>query len=49
MTTSNAIALPAAVDGAKVKATYKDGVLEVRVPIPPEAKLESTKVPIKRT
>ena len=32
------IALPAGVDADKVTATVKDGVLEVTVPLPQEAK-----------
>jgi HSP20 family protein len=43
------ISLPAGVDESKVKAGYRDGVLEVRVPMPPEAKAEATKVPINRS
>ncbi|HEX3290993.1 MAG TPA: Hsp20/alpha crystallin family protein [Gaiella sp.] len=35
---SRAVGLPAGVDDAKIQAAYKDGVLEVRVPKPEEAK-----------
>jgi HSP20 family protein len=35
---SRAVGLPAGVDDAKIAAAYKDGVLEVRVPKPEEAK-----------
>ncbi len=35
---SRAVGLPAGVDEAKIVAGYKDGVLEVRVPKPEEAK-----------
>jgi HSP20 family protein len=42
------ISLPSGVDESKVKATYTDGVLEVRAPLPPAAKAEAKKVPIGR-
>jgi len=35
---SRAVGLPAGVDDSKIAAVYKDGVLEVRVPKPEEAK-----------
>lgn len=35
---ARAVGLPAGVDDAKITASYKDGVLEVRVPKPEEAK-----------
>ena len=35
---SRAVGLPAGVDDSKIVAAYKDGVLEVRVPKPEEAK-----------
>jgi HSP20 family protein len=35
---SRAVGLPAGVDDSKIAAAYKDGVLEVRVPKPEEAK-----------
>jgi HSP20 family protein len=35
---SRAVGLPAGVDDSKIAASYKDGVLEVRVPKPEEAK-----------
>ena len=35
---ARAVGLPAGVDEAKITASYKDGVLEVRVPKPEEAK-----------
>jgi HSP20 family protein len=35
---SRAVGLPASVDDSKIVAGYKDGVLEVRVPKPEEAK-----------
>jgi HSP20 family protein len=37
-TFSRAVGLPQGVDDAKIKATYADGVLEVHVPKPEEAK-----------
>ena len=37
-TFSRAVGLPAGVDDSKIAASYKDGVLEVRVPKPEEAK-----------
>jgi HSP20 family protein len=37
-TFSRAVGLPAGVDDAKIAATYENGVLEVRVPKPEEAK-----------
>ncbi|MGL6278550.1 MAG: Hsp20/alpha crystallin family protein, partial [Gaiella sp.] len=37
-TFSRAVGLPAGVDEAKIAASYVDGVLEVRVPKPEEAK-----------
>jgi HSP20 family molecular chaperone IbpA len=39
--------LPAGVDAAKVAATYKHGVLEIRVPKLAEAKTTQVKVEIK--
>jgi HSP20 family protein len=41
------VPLPAGATEKDVKATYKDGVLEVRVPIDREA-AEATKIPIQR-
>jgi HSP20 family protein len=43
------IALPGGVDEGQVKAAYKDGVLEVRVPAAPQHKPEATKVPVTRS
>ena len=42
------IVLPAGADEAQVKASYKDGVLEVRVPTVPQVKAEASKIPISR-
>jgi HSP20 family protein len=41
------LALPPTVDGAKVEASYKDGVLHVTLPKKPAAKGGSTAVPVK--
>lgn len=41
--------LPTGVDKDSVKAAYKDGILEVRIPWPAETETGSTKVPIART
>jgi HSP20 family protein len=46
---SRDLALPTAVDKDAVKATYKDGILEVRVPWASEPDGASTKVPIARS
>jgi len=40
--------LPAGIDESEIKASYTDGVLEVRVPAPVEVKSEVTKVPVSR-
>jgi HSP20 family protein len=42
------IALPDGVNGTDVKATYKDGILEVRVPSPVQAVTSSKTIPITR-
>ena len=42
------IALPPGTKAEDVKASYKDGVLEVRIPCPPEEPPAATKVPISR-
>ncbi len=42
------IPLPAGADGADVKATYKDGILEVRVPVS-ATRAQGMKVPVQRT
>ena len=43
------IALPKGATAKDVKATYSDGILEVRVPCPEKAEAAPTKVPIART
>lgn len=47
-TFSRAMTLPGAVDQADVKATCKDGILEVRVPVPEEKPSEKRTIPITR-
>ncbi|MGA2835851.1 MAG: Hsp20/alpha crystallin family protein [Acidimicrobiales bacterium] len=42
------IALPPGATSKDVKATYKDGILEVRIPCPAEPAESATKVPISR-
>jgi HSP20 family protein len=44
---SRTIPLPEGTPSTDVKASYKDGILEVRVPMPP-AKAAATKVPVTR-
>jgi HSP20 family protein len=46
---SRSIQLPANASSDDVKATYTDGVLEVRVPMPPEGSPETVTVPVTRT
>ncbi len=43
------IALPVGTKPEEVKATYKDGILEVRIPCCAEVTLPASKVPISRT
>ena len=38
--------LPEGVSGDDVKASYKDGILEVRIPIPSQKEVEVKKVPV---
>lgn len=42
------VLLPSDCKAEEIAATYKDGVLEVRVPRRPEVKPEPTKVPVQR-
>lgn len=44
---SRTIALPSAVDAAKIKAAYKDGVLHITLPKPDSAKPQQIDVEIK--
>ena len=47
---TRSIRLPEGATEADVKATYKDGILEVRVPAPkPAAPATGTKIPISRS
>ncbi|MBT2522953.1 Hsp20/alpha crystallin family protein [Arthrobacter sp. ISL-28] len=47
-TFSRAITLPGPVDENDIRASYNDGVLEVRIPVPDEAAAASRKIPITR-
>lgn len=44
-TLSRTLTLPAAVDPGEVKASYTDGVLEIRVPVPEQGSPETQKAP----
>ncbi len=44
-----AVALPPEASAGDVKATYTDGILEVRIPCPEPTEPKSTKVPIAKT
>jgi HSP20 family protein len=44
---ARALALPSGATADDVKATYKDGILEVRIPVD-AGKAEATKIPIQR-
>jgi HSP20 family protein len=43
-----AVALPTGVDGSQIAATYRDGVLEVRVPMGEPVEPLKVKIPISR-
>jgi HSP20 family protein len=45
---SRTLPMPNGIDHSAVKAMYKDGILEVRIPWMVESKEETTKVPIER-
>ncbi|WP_258803693.1 Hsp20/alpha crystallin family protein [Pseudarthrobacter sp. NS4] len=47
-TFSRAVTLPGAADQSDVKATYIDGILEVRVPLPEQEDTGKRKIPIVR-
>lgn len=47
-TFSRSVTLPAGVDQSDVQASYNDGVLQVRIPIPEEPVAGSRKIPITR-
>jgi HSP20 family protein len=46
---SRTIALPEGTSDSDIKASYKDGVLEIRIPVPPAHKSEAKRVPIARS
>jgi HSP20 family protein len=46
---SRTLPLPDGVSEKDIKATYKDGILEVRVPVPETKSLPATKIPIAKT
>lgn len=43
------LALPKGVDQGAIKAGYKDGILEVRIPWPAEVEASATKIPVSRS
>lgn len=45
---SRTVRVPPDVDTADVKATYGDGILEVRVPVPAEKEPEQQRIPVTR-
>jgi HSP20 family protein len=45
---SRALPLPEGVNEDDIKASYKDGILEITVPVPEAPKAEATRVPISR-
>ena len=45
---SRTLPLPEGVNPDDIKASYNDGVLEVRVPLPKETKESATKIPVNR-
>ena len=47
-TFSRAVTLPGPVDENDIRASYNDGVLEVRIPVPDESAAASRKIPITR-
>jgi HSP20 family protein len=42
------VPLPSGVKEEDIKASYNDGILEIRIPVGPETKSEATKIPIAR-
>ncbi len=48
-TFSRSIPVPSGIDESKVMASYKDGVLEVRLPSPDEMGTSPHRVPVKRS
>ena len=47
-TFSRAVSLPGPVEEKDIKASYNDGVLEVRIPVPDQAEATTRKIPITR-
>ncbi|MGY4541331.1 HSP20 family molecular chaperone IbpA [Arthrobacter sp. UYNi723] len=47
-TFSRTVSLLSAIDPGEVKASYTDGILEIRVPLPEQGTPENRKVPISR-
>jgi HSP20 family protein len=47
-TFSRTVTLPALVDEKDIKASYTDGILEVRIPVPEESGSQSRKIPVNR-
>ena len=47
-TFSRAVTLPVPVEEKDIKASYNDGVLEIRIPVPDQAETASRKIPVRR-
>lgn len=47
-TFSRAVTLPVPVEEKDIKASYNDGVLEIRIPVPDQAETASRKIPVTR-
>jgi HSP20 family protein len=47
-TFSRTVTVPGPVDEKDIRASYNDGVLEVRIPVPDEAAAASRKIPVAR-
>jgi HSP20 family protein len=45
---SRTLPLPEGVSGSEITATYKDGILEIRVPLPERTETEPTKVTVRK-
>jgi HSP20 family protein len=41
--------LPQGVAEADITASYKDGILEIRVPVPEAPKVEAKRIPVEHT
>lgn len=48
-TFSRSVTLPAAVDEKDIRASYADGILEVRIPVPEQQESQPRKIPIARS